>query len=117
MKQTPIDFTGPQSFDPTAMAIAPSAHVEARETSALAAIENAQTSRKAIQNTRILSLIKAAGEQGISDIELNRATGIPRSSICARRGYDLRTLIEPAAKRYTDPKSHRSFTRWKLRVA
>lgn len=114
MKQQPIDFTGAQVFDPTAMAIAPSPHLEARETSALAAIENAQTNRKAIQNTRILSLIKAAGEQGISDIELNRATGIPRSSICARRGYDLRTLIGPAAKRYEDPHTKRTYTRWKL---
>jgi hypothetical protein len=58
MKQTAIDFTGPFAFDPSVMAVAPSPHRDAKETSALAAIENAQTSRKAVQNTRILSLIK-----------------------------------------------------------
>lgn len=63
MKQAQIDFSGAFHFDPRSSAVAPSPHVEARETSALAAIENAQTSRKAIQNTRILLLIKAAGEQ------------------------------------------------------
>lgn len=115
MKQSSIDFTGSQGFDPRAMAVAPSPHVQARETSALAAIENATTSRKAKQCTAILLLIRAAGELGISDIELHRATGFPRSSICARRGYDLRTLIEPAAERYTDPKSKRTFTRWRLK--
>lgn len=114
-QQQPLDFTGPFQFDPKAMAVAPSEHLEARETSALAAIENATMHRKAIQNTRILDLIRAAGEQGISDIEIYRATGYPRSSICARRGYDLRTLIEPAAERYQDPTSKRTFTRWRIR--
>lgn len=97
------------------MAVAPSPHRQAKETSAIAAIENAQTKRKADQNTRILLLIRAAGEQGISDIELHRATGIPRASICARRGYDLRTLIKPATERYVDPVTHRPHTRWKLK--
>ena len=114
MSQQPLDFTGAFQFDPTAMAIAPSPHPEAKETSALAAIENAQTSRKAVQNTRILSLIRAAGDTGISDLELHRATGYPRSSICARRGYDLKTLIEPAG-RYQDAHTKRSYTRWRLR--
>jgi hypothetical protein len=114
MKQTAIDFSGPFAFDPSVMAVAPSEHRDAKETSALAAIENAQTSRKAVQNTRILSLIKAAGEQGISDIELQRATGYPRSSICARRGFDLKTLIT-AAGRYRDENTKRSYCRWRLR--
>lgn len=115
MKQAAIDFSSPLPFDPSAACVAPSEHLEARETSALAAIENAQTGRKAIQNTKILNLIRAAGEQGISDIEIHRATGYPRASICARRGYDLRTLIEPAG-RYIDPKTKRSYTRWRVKV-
>ena len=113
MSQLPIDFTGPAVFDPSSMAIAPSPHRDARETSALAAIENTATTRRGKQNTAILLLIRAAGEIGISDLELHRATGIPRSSICARRGYDLRTLIEQAG-RYLDDKTKRSYTRWRL---
>jgi hypothetical protein len=113
MNQLPIDW----NVDQRTLAVAPSAHVEARETSALAALENAALGRRANQNTRLLLLIRAAGEQGISDLELHRATGFPRASICARRGFDLKTLIEPAAGRYIDPLSHRSHTRWKLRTA
>lgn len=112
--QLALSFTQTQPFDPTLMAIAPSKDATARETSALAAIENTSTSRRAKQCAAILTLIKAAGEQGISDIEIARATGYPRSSICARRGWDLRTLLTPAAKRYEDPVSKRTFTRWKL---
>jgi len=114
MKQPALDFTTVQPFDPTVMAVAPSKDREARETSALAAIENTATGRRAKQNATLLQLIRAAGELGISDIELARATGYPRSSICARRGWDLRTLIEPAAHRYQDPVSKRTYTRWKL---
>lgn len=113
MSQLPLSFTSMQPFDPSSMAIAPSPHVEARETSALAAIENTATTRRGKQNTAILLLIRAAGPVGISDLELHRATGIPRSSICARRGYDLRSLIEPAG-RYQDDKTKRSYTRWRL---
>lgn len=113
--QLALSFTNAQPFDARAMAVAPSPHREARETSALAAIENAQTSRKAIQCARVLDLIRAAGEQGISDIELHRATGFSRASICARRGFDLRTLLEPAG-RYVDPTSKRSYTRWRLKL-
>ncbi len=115
MNQAHLDFTAPAAFDPKASCVAPSSHLEARETSALAAIENAQLGRKAKQNAIILKMIREAGAAGISDKELHRATGIPRASICARRGYDLKTLIEPADGRYIDPISNRSFTRWKLR--
>ena len=115
--QLALSFLQVQPFDPSGMAVAPSRHREARETSALAAIENTATSRRAKQCATILTLIQKAGELGISDIEIARATGYPRSSICARRGWDLRTLIEPAAQRYEDPVSHRTFTRWKLRSA
>ncbi len=114
MSQLPLSFTSSQPFDPH-LAVAPSPHREARETSALAAIENTSTSRRAVQNTRILSLLNAAGSIGLSDIEIHRATGYPRSSICARRGFDLKSLIEPAAERYVDPLSKRSYTRWKLK--
>lgn len=115
MSQLPIDFTGPFAFDPSSMAIAPSGHREARETSALAAIENTTTSRRANQNTKLLLLIRAAGEQGISDLELHRTTGFPRATICARRGFDLKTLIEPAG-RHIDDFTKRSYTRWRLKV-
>lgn len=113
MKPQSFDFTAPFQFDPRAMAIAPSPHVEARETSALAAIENAATGRKAAQCTKILLLLRAAGSIGMSDIELQRATGYPRASICARRGFDLKSLIEPAATRHQH--GRRTLTRWKLK--
>lgn len=115
MKQPPLNFETPFQFDPSAMAIAPSSHAEARETSALAAIENAQLGRKANQNARILSLLRAAGELGMSDPEIAKATGYPRATICARRGFDLKSLIEPAATRYTKPGSKTTYTRWKLK--
>lgn len=114
MRQSPLDFTAVQPFDPSSMAIAPSPHREAKETSALAAIENTATSRRGKQNARILSLLRAAGSIGMADIELHRATGFPRASICARRGFDLKSLIEPAG-RYVDPKTKRSHCRWRLR--
>jgi hypothetical protein len=117
MKPQAFDFSSPCDFDPRSACIAPSKDQEARETSALAAIENTATGRRAKQNATLLTLIRAAGEQGISDIELARATGFPRASICARRGWDLRSLIEPAAARYIDPVSKRGFTRWKLKAA
>lgn len=113
MKQASIDFTGPFQFDPHAMAVAPSVHQEARETSALAAIENAALGRKATQNARILALLKAAGQTGLSDIELFRLTAIPRQTICLRR-YDMRTLLEPAG-RYSDDHTKRQYTRWRVK--
>lgn len=114
MSQQGFDFTSPFQFDPKAMAVAPSEHREARETSALAAMENAAMGRKANQNARILSLLKAAGDVGLSDLELHRATGYPRQSICGRR-HDLRSLLEPSG-RYTDPTTKRSYTRWRVKV-
>lgn len=100
----------PLNFDCASVVVAPSASVLARETSALAGVENLP--RRATQNARILMLIRAAGETGLSDLELHRATGISRQSICVRR-FDLRTLLEPAG-RYTDPVTHRSYTRWRV---
>lgn len=113
MSQQGFDFTSPFQFDPKAMAVAPSEHREARETSALAAMENAAMGRKANQNARILALLKAAGEIGLSDIEIHRATGYPRQTICLRR-FDLKSLLEPAG-RYQDAHTKRQYTRWKLK--
>lgn len=110
MSQPRLDFVGPVTFDAQALTIAPSRHPQARETSALAAVDNQP--RRANQNDTILRLITAAGEQGISDPELQRCTGYLRSTICARRG-DLRDLIEPAAGRHTPKDTTRSYTRWK----
>lgn len=113
MTQRGFDFTGPAIFDPRAMAVAPSEHLEARETSALAAIENATLGRKANQNARILALLKSAGDVGLSDIELHRATGYPRQTICLRR-FDLKSLLEPAG-RYQDEHTKRQYTRWRVK--
>lgn len=111
-QQGALDFIGPVIFDPQSMAIAPSPHPQARETSALAANEN--LSRRASQTARLLSIIRNAGEDGISDIELQRATGFSRATICARRGWDLRTVLEPAG-RYTDSITKRSYCRWRVK--
>lgn len=97
-------------FDPQALTIAPSRYPAARQTSALAAVANLP--RKATQNYHILNLITAAGETGISDLELHRATGYLRQTICVRR-YDLRSQILPADGRYTDPQTLRTYQRWK----
>lgn len=97
-------------FDPKAVTIAPSRHVQARETSALAALVNLP--KKGTQNEMILGLITAAGNRGLSDLELHTMTGIRRQSICARR-RDLGELIEPAADRHTDNNTGISYTRWR----
>lgn len=112
--QSALDFTGALHFDPQAMAVAPSVHQDARETSALAAIENAQTGRKARQNTAILDLLRAAGSLGMSHFELQRATGYSRQTICARMGFDLKPLLEIAG-RYLDKQSTRPVCRWRLK--
>lgn len=115
MKQSALNFEAPFQFDPKAMAVAPSPHREARETSALAAIENAAIGRKANQNARILALLKAAGAEGLSDLELHRTTGYPRQTICLRR-FDLKSLLEPAG-RYQDAHTKRQYTRWRVKGA
>jgi len=115
MKQAALSFETPFQFDPRAMTVAPSEHREARETSALAAIENAQLGRKANQNARILALLKSAGTMGMSDLELHRATGYPRQTICLRR-FDLKSILEPAG-RYRDERTKRQYTRWRVKGA
>jgi hypothetical protein len=65
-------------FDGRALTVAPSQFREARETSALAAASAAPA--KARRATELLRLVDAAGDPSISDPEIARATGWPRSS-------------------------------------
>lgn len=80
----------------SSLTIAPSVYPQARETSALAAVENLPARGK--QNALVLQLITAAGEAGMSDPELEQATGLSRASICLRR-HDLRAFLRPAERR------------------
>ena len=108
-----LDFDGPLVWDPQALTIAPSVHPAARETSALAAVSNQPA--RANQNTRVLALITAAGETGLSDIEIQSLTGFLRATICARRG-DLRSLLTPAATRHTPRWTTTTYTRWRRKT-
>lgn len=108
MKQPALQFGSELTGHLT---VAPSAFLPARETSALAAVDNVP--RKGTQNATVLHFITAAGSRGLSDRELERLTGYLRSTICARRG-DLAGLLEPADTRdLTNP--HRPQTRWRRR--
>lgn len=100
-------------FEPATLTVAPSPHVEARETSALAAVANVP--HRASQNARILDLITAAGEAGMSDAEIANATGYCRATICARRG-DLAPFLMVAARRDVSPFG-RSMSCWRRRTA
>ena len=104
-----LNFDAP--FDPQALTIAPSVHPAARETSALAAVANQP--RKGTQNAVVLDLITAAGDIGLSDIEIQRATGYPRQTICARRG-DLRALITVGGRYKWNGFG---YTRWRRKTA
>jgi hypothetical protein len=97
MTQFPLDF------DPSSLVIAPSRYPQSRETSALAAVANHP--KRSGQNARVLEVITAAGEAGLSDPEIARVTGLQRQTICVRR-HDLRSLLEPATRRY------KHFGRW-----
>jgi hypothetical protein len=83
-------------LDQHSLVVAPSAHLEARETSAMAALA-AQPFRGS-QCATLLKLIEAAGEAGMSDPEIARALGWPRATICIRR-HDLRAFLIPATRR------------------
>jgi hypothetical protein len=113
MKPQAFDFTGPAPiFDPKSVTVAPSRHVQSRQTSAAAALANLP--RKGSQNEMVLGLITDAGDRGLSDRELHQMTGISRQTLCVRR-FDLKELIEPADTRDQDPITHRQFTRWRRR--
>lgn len=99
------------AFESTSLVVAPSPHLAARETSALAAVENLP--HRATQSARILALITEAGAAGMSDAELARVTGYCRSAICARRG-DLAPFLAVAARRDVSPFG-RSMCCWRRR--
>jgi hypothetical protein len=94
MTQPPFDF------DPQTLTVAPSPFLEARETSALAAI--AHQPKRCRQNEELMRLLEAAGEDGLSDPEIQQMTGWPRQTICIRR-FDLRGWIVPADRRAKAP--------------
>lgn len=100
-------------FDQAALTVAPSPFLQARETSALAAVANVP--HRATQNARILALITAAGPAGMSDVDIQDATGFCRATICARRG-DLRAFLTPADRRGVSPFG-RSMTAWRRKTA
>lgn len=85
-------------FDAATLTVAPSPTPTARQTSAWAALANLP--RRGTQCAILLDLITAAGDDGMSDEELNRASGIKRQSICARR-RDLSPFIMAALRRDT----------------
>jgi hypothetical protein len=99
--------------EPSALVVSPSVYPQARETSALAAVGNAK--ERASDNTRLLALLTAAGEAGMSDQEIQDATGWPRQTICLRR-YDLRRFLMPAARRAKSV-SNRPMVCWRRRTA
>jgi len=110
MSQPSFDW---HAVDPSSLVVAPSPHPQARETSALAAVQ-AQKAR-AGHNARVLELITAAGDAGMSDEEIRRATGLSRQSICLRR-FDLRDFLTPAARRDVSP-ANRPMTCWRRKTA
>jgi len=101
--QFPLDFSVPS------LTVAPSCFPQARETSALAGVQVQPI--RGERNLLLLKLLHEAGETGLSDPEIQRLTGWPRSSICARRG-DCKGLIVAADSRYTVGKF--SYTKWRL---
>lgn len=105
--QIGLDFT----VDVNALVVAPSQYPQARETSALAAV-SAQKTRSA-DNVRVLAVITAAGDQGMSDEEIRQATGLSRQSICLRR-FDLRAFLIPATRRAKSP-AGKAMTCWRRR--
>jgi len=96
-------------FDAQAITVAPSIFPQARETSALAAIQ-AQPIRGE-RNLLLLQLLKEAGELGLSDLEIQALTGWKRQTICVRR-FDCRSRIVPAETRHQA--NGRYYTRWRL---
>lgn len=100
-------------FDQAALTVAPSPFLEARETSALAAVANLPL--RTTQNTQVLALISAAGADGMSDAEIQAATGLPRQTICLRR-HDLRAFLTPAVRRAQSPYG-RAMTCWRRKTA
>jgi hypothetical protein len=103
----------PFNFDPGALTVAPSPFLEARETSALAAVANVP--HRSRQNEQVLALITAAGAAGMSDAEIQQATGLTRQTICLRR-HDLRAFLTPATRRAVSPFG-RPMCTWRRKTA
>lgn len=101
----------PLDFDAAMLTVAPSPFLEARETSALAAAANVP--HRSRQNTQVLALITAAGAAGMSDAEIQQATGLSRQTICLRR-HDLRAFLTPGDRRAVSPFG-RAMTTWRRR--
>jgi hypothetical protein len=113
MSQPILDFDRAEPFDPKSAVVAPSPHLRARETSALAAVEIQGVRGK--QNTELLALITASGMDGMSDREIQQATGWPRQTICVRR-FDLRAFLTVGTRRDTST-SGRAMTCWRRKTA
>lgn len=96
--------------DPQTVVVAPSCFPQARETSAMAAIQ--VQPKRVTQNTQLLELLKTAGDRGLSDLEIQQVTGWLRQSICARR-RDCRSLMTKAETRQIVGKFR--YQRWKLK--
>jgi hypothetical protein len=109
MKQPSLDWS---AAEPATLVVAPSVYPQARETSALAAVANRARSN---HNARVLALITASGDAGMSDYEIQCATGLGRASICLRR-FDLRAFLIPATRRALS-QSKRPMVCWRRRTA
>lgn len=108
MTPQPLKFDW-DAVDPGALVVAPSVHPHARETSALAAVMAAPD--RGTQNATILRLVTESGDAGLSDHELHVMTGYSRATICARRGFDLVSLLQPGTRRALSP-AGRPMTTW-----
>lgn len=97
------------AFDFDDLTVAPSIYPQARETSALAAIQIQPI--RGERNLLLLQLLNEAGEIGLSDPEIVQLTGWCRAGTCARR-FDCRSRIGPAATRFEA--NGRKYQRWKL---
>jgi hypothetical protein len=84
------------AIDPSGLVVAPSVYPQARETSAIAGVMAGK--ERSADNARLLALITAAGETGMSDQEIREATGWERQTICLRR-FDLRRFLIPGSRR------------------
>lgn len=113
MSQLGLDFIGPITLSTKALIVAPSKHARSKETSALAAVANHP--HRVTQNQRLTELLKERGPfGGLSDPEIQKITGWERSTICARRAD---VGCRPTGERWTNPKTKRTYTRWRLSTA
>ena len=110
MIQARLSFVGDVSVHQT---VAPSPFLEARHTSAQAAVAAAPA--KARKSAELLRLVTLAGTDGLSDPEIERATGFPRQTICSVRN-SVRHLLWPA-DRETKSKYGKKCVCWRRATA